>query len=139
MASIEGLFQEKFRKAIILMILIVCLNIGLSIYSMMFKGVPEFKGYLLGTLLTMVFSILWVLMVRKVSFSNPMVLFSLSLGAFPVKIIVFAVFAFGGLLIFRMNRAFFGMAFLLGTVLSLFVEVWFILTVNKIVRRSRRG
>ncbi|HOO72577.1 MAG TPA: hypothetical protein PK926_12515 [Spirochaetota bacterium] len=134
---VEELFQKKFKKAIILMITTVGLNLGLSVCSLVFKGSTEFKGYLSGTLLSMVFSILWVFMVRKVSFSNPMVLFSLSLGSFPIKILVFAIFAFGGLLLFQMNQMYFGMAFLLGTVISLIIEVWFIITVNRIIRESK--
>ena len=134
---VEELFQKKFKKAIILMITTVGLNLALSVCSFVFKGSTEFKGYLAGTLLSMVFSILWVFMVKKVSFSNPMVLFSLSLGSFPIKILVFAIFAFGGLLLFQMNQMYFGMAFLLGTVISLIIEVWFIITVNRIIRESK--
>jgi hypothetical protein len=138
MDMVEGLFQKKFSKAVILMVLTACANIVLSIASLAYKGFPEFKGYISGTILSMIFSILWVMMVRRVSFSNPMVLFSLSLGSFPIKIVVFAVFAFGGLLLFQMNQMYFGMAFLFGTVVNLLVEVWFIIAVNRIIRESKR-
>ena len=134
---ISEIFQKKFKLAIILMIIPVIVNIAVSIYCLMIIGIPEFKGYLSGTLLSMVFSILWILMVKKVSFSNPMVLFSLSLGSFPIKIVVFAIFAFGGLLLFQMSQMFFGISFLFGTVFSLIVEVWFVVTLNKIIREGK--
>lgn len=128
----KQLMARKFRIAVILMLVPVFINLALTVLCYLNYATPQFKGYFVGTFLSMFFSLIWIFMARKISLSNIMVLFTLSLGLFPVKLILFALFAFGGLYLLQMNQLFFGFSFLLGTVLSLFVEVWFVLSVNKL-------
>jgi hypothetical protein len=71
-------------------------------------------------------------MTRAIAKSNIMMLFALSLGLFPVKLIIFGVFAFAGIYVLKMDPIFFGISFLIGTVFSILIEVWFIISVNKI-------
>jgi len=58
------------------------------------------------------------------------VLLGITLGGFPLRLVILAVFAFGGLYLFKMNSTFFAIAFLAGTIYSLVVEVWFLNTVS---------
>ena len=129
--------EKKFRIAVFLMMAPAVINGCATMYLTQTRSIDESGGYLAGTILSFAFSIAWVILARKVSLSNIMTLFTVSLGAFPVKILVFAIFAFGGYFIFHINQLFFGIAFLFGTVISLVIEVWFILSVNKMKINSR--
>jgi len=129
--------MDKFRKAVLLLLIPSTINILITISCYITRGPAEFMGYFLGTVLSISFSLLWIIMVKKVTISNPMVLFALSLGTFPVKLIVFALFAFGGYYLIHMNNIYFGFAFLLGTVLSLVIEVWFTVSVNKLFIKQK--
>ncbi|MBN1531524.1 MAG: hypothetical protein JXA20_02570 [Spirochaetes bacterium] len=130
--------EKKFKIAVILMLIPVIINTVATAYVYQNRHETEFAGYLAGTILSFAFSIAWVIMARKVSLSNIMVLFTISLGSFPVKILFFAAFVFAGYLVFHMNQLFFGLSFMFGTVASLIVEVWFIISVNKLNIRQRR-
>jgi len=131
--------KEKFRNAVILMFVPFVINVLVTVMCAMTRGSSEFRGYLAGTLLSLMFSLIWVFMARKVSESNIMVLFTLSLGSFPIKILIFAIFAFGGLYIFEINQMYFGFSFLFGTIITLVIEVWFIISVNKLNIARRAG
>ncbi len=129
--------EKKFKIAVILMFVPVIINAAATVFVHQNRSAAEFAGYFAGMILSFSFSIAWVILARKVSLSNIMVLFTVSLGSFPVKILVFAAFVFGGYFIFHFNQLFFGIAFLFGTVASLLVEVWFIISVNKLNIRQR--
>ncbi len=129
--------KKLFIKAVILICLPIILNVGITVYCFYNKSLPEFKGYFLGTILSMFFSVVWIFIARKAITSNIMVKFTVTLASFPIKIVLLAVIALGGLFLLDMNHIFFGASFLLGTVLSLFVEVWFLITANKLQRMLR--
>jgi hypothetical protein len=129
--------ERIYKKAVILSSLPVILNAGISVYCYFRASVPQFEGYFVGTLLVMFFSFVWIAITRKVLVSNIMVLFTVSLVSFPVKIIFLAIIAFGGLFILKMDTFYFGVSFLLGTLLSLFVEVWFLIAANRFIRKHR--
>lgn len=130
--------EKKFKIAVVLMAIPIIGNSIITILCYMHKGPTEFKGYLLGTLLGMFFSVIWLVIAKKVSLANAMVLFTYSLGAFPVKIILFAAFAFGGLYLLNMNQVYFGVSFLVSVFFSLAIEVWFILALNKMIIENKR-
>ena len=124
--------EKKFRTAVTLMLIPVAINVGVTVYCFLALGPEIFKGYLLGTALSFVFSIAWIIMVRRITLSNLMVLFTLSLGSLPIKIIIFALVALGGHYLLGMNQLYFGIAFLFGIATSLIIEVWFIIAINKL-------
>jgi hypothetical protein len=129
--------ERIYKKAVILISLPVILNAGISVYCYYKASVTQFEGYFIGTLLVMFFSFVWIAITRKVLISNIMVLFTVSLVSFPIKIIFLAIIAFGGLFILRMDTFYFGVSFLLGTLLSLFVEVWFLIAANRFIRKHK--
>jgi hypothetical protein len=88
-------------------------------------------------MLSMFFSLVWIVIARKAITSNIMVMFTVTLASFPIKIMLLAVIALGGLFLLNMNQVFFGGSFLLGTILSLFVEVWFLITANRLQRKIK--
>ncbi|MBN2158979.1 MAG: hypothetical protein JW807_06255 [Spirochaetes bacterium] len=131
--------EKIFKKAVILICLPIILNIAITVYCFYNRSLSEFKGYFLGTMLSMFFSLVWVFIARKAIVSNIMVMFTVTLASFPIKIVFLAIIALSGLFFFNMDQIFFGSSFLLGTILSLFIEVWFLITANKIQRKLKSG
>ncbi|MBN1495670.1 MAG: hypothetical protein JXA07_02810 [Spirochaetes bacterium] len=129
--------KKLFIKATILICLPIILNIAITVYCYSNRSIPEFKGYFLGTLLSMFFSLVWIFIARKAIVSNIMVMFTVTLASFPIKIVFLAIIALGGLFFLGMDQIFFGGAFLLGTILSLFIEVWFLISANKLQRKLK--
>ncbi len=129
--------KKLFIKAVILICLPIILNVAITVYCFSNRSLPEFKGYFLGTILSMFFSVVWIFIARKAITSNIMVMFTVTLASFPIKIVMLAVIALGGLFLLDMNQIFFGGSFLLGTILSLFVEVWFLVTANRLQRKLK--
>ena len=129
--------KKIFIKAVILICIPITLNIAITVYCFTSRSLPEFMGYFLGTLLSMFFSLVWVFIARKAITSNIMVMFTVTLASFPIKIFFLAIIALGGLFLMDMNQIFFGTSFLLGTILSLFVEVWFLITANRLQRKIK--
>jgi hypothetical protein len=129
--------KKIFIKAVILVCLPIILNIGITVYCFNNRSLSEFKGYFLGTMLSMFFSLVWIFIARKAVTSNIMVMFTVTLASFPIKIVMLAIIALGGLFFLDMNQIFFGGSFLLGTILSLFVEVWFLITANRFQRKLK--
>ncbi len=128
--------ETLFKKAIVLTSLPILLNIALCVYCVYTRSQPQFTGYFVGTLLSMFFSLVWIFIARKALLANIMVMFTVSLASFPIKIIFLALVALGGLFILRMDKLYFGISFLLGTFLGLFVEVWFLVSANKYIRKK---
>jgi hypothetical protein len=129
--------KKLFIKSVILICIPIILNIAITVYCFYNRSLQEFKGYFLGTMLSMFFSLVWIFIARKAITSNIMVMFTVTLASFPIKIVFLTIIALGGLYFLQMNHIFFGGSFLLGTILSLFVEVWFLITANKIQRQIR--
>jgi len=129
--------KKLFIKAVILICLPIILNIAIMVYCFATRSLAEFKGYFLGTMLSMFFSLVWVFIARKAITSNIMVMFTVTLASFPIKIFFLAAIALGGLFLLDMNLIFFGTSFLLGTILTLFVEVWFLIMANRLQRRLK--
>jgi hypothetical protein len=129
--------KKLFIRAVILICLPILLNMGITIYCFYKAGAHQFKGYFVGTMLGMFFSFVWIVVARKALTSNIMVMFTVSLASFPIKIVVLALVAFSGLFFLDMDQIYFGISFLIATFLSLFIEVWFLIAGNKIIRKSK--
>ncbi len=122
--------MSNLKKAVIFVAIITAVNLGISALFYFFRNLSEFKGFMTGTILNLVFSALWVFGARKGMRSNTLVLLMITLGGFPVRLGVLAVFAFGGLYLFQMDTTMFAVSFLIGTIASLIVEVWFFNTLR---------
>lgn len=122
--------MKNLRTAFILIFISSFCNtlVGGACYQ--FIGKSEGKGFLVGAFLSFILSMLWVLGARKGMKANTMVLLTITLGGYPLRLIILAVFAFSGLYILKMNTTFFAISFLIGTIISLVIEVWFFNTMT---------
>ncbi|RPI96419.1 MAG: hypothetical protein EHM32_03145 [Spirochaetales bacterium] len=122
--------MKNLKIAFLLISLFAVVNLIISGACYLYIGITEFKGYLVGTTLSFLLSALWVLGARKGMKSNTMVLLAITLGGFPLRLALQGVFAFAGLYIIKMSTMHFALAFLVGTILSLIVEIWFFNTMT---------
>jgi hypothetical protein len=116
--------MKNITKAIYLITLSVLLNTIISFICYIYRGLPEFKGYLTGAILSFILSFLWILGARRGMKANILILLRITLIGFPVRLLILAIFTFGGLYILKMDLIYFTISFLIGTVMSLIIEVW---------------
>jgi hypothetical protein len=122
--------MSNIKKAVILTLLISVINFAVSFAILQILGKTKFSGYFAGTLLNFIFSLLWILGARKGMKSNSLLLLVITVGGFPVRLAILALFAFGGLYLLNMDKVFFAISFLVGTMLSLIIEIWFFNTLR---------
>jgi hypothetical protein len=122
--------MKNLKKAFILMTVFAALNALIGGACYLWIGMAPFRGYMTGTALSFILSILWVLGAKKGMKANTMVLLTITLGGYPVRLLILGVFAFGGLYLIQMDTTYFALSFLVCTILSLIVEVWFFNTMT---------
>ncbi len=122
--------METLNRAVRYIVLMTVCNLAISFVLLYAKGIAEFKGFIIGTVVNTIFVTIWYLGARKGMKSNTLVLLLITVGGFPVRLAILALFAFGGLLFFQMNTMYFAVAFLIGTIFSLIIEVWFFNTLS---------
>jgi len=122
--------MDNLKKAVRLIILATAVNLAISAVVFFVKGMAEFKGYVVGTVVNTVFVTIWYLGARKGMKSNSLMLLLITMGGFPLRLAILMLFAFGGLYLFQMNTIYFAIAFLVGTIFSLIIEVWFFNTLR---------
>ncbi|HPA71301.1 MAG TPA: hypothetical protein PKY31_03475 [Spirochaetota bacterium] len=122
--------MENLKKAVRYFILVTGINLAVSATIFYLKGRPEFMGYLVGTVVNVVFVAIWYLGARKGIKANSLMLLLITVGGFPIRLGILILFAFGGLYLFQMNTIYFAIAFLVGTIFSLVIEVWFFNTLK---------
>jgi len=128
--------EQKIKKAVFLMFIPALLNLSLTCHFFTSQGKSEFLGYLTGTLLSILFSIIWILQTGKGVNSSFIKLLKITFFGFTGKIAVFCFMVFGGYLFWNFNRFYFTGAFLLGTIIALVIEVWFLFTMFKIGKKE---
>ncbi|MBP7586241.1 MAG: hypothetical protein KBA61_19515, partial [Spirochaetes bacterium] len=111
--------MENLKKAVRYFILVTGINLAVSATIFYLKGRPEFMGYLVGTVVNVVFVAIWYLGARKGIKANSLMLLLITVGGFPIRLGILILFAFGGLYLFQMNTIYFAIAFLVGTIFSL--------------------
>lgn len=116
--------MKNIYRALYVITLSVILNTIISFICYSYRGLPEFKGYLTGTLLSFILSFLWIIGAIKGMKSNILILLRITIVGFPIRLLILAFFAFGGLYILKMDFVHFTISFLVGTVISLIIEVW---------------
>ena len=129
--------MNKIKKVAILISIPTFINIAVTIFCYLQIGKSEFLGYLTGTILSLIFAIIWIWMAKKFSSSNILVIIAISLGTLPVKLIIFAILAFGGVYYFNISKIYFAISFLFGVLASLIFELWYVLSVNKEIANQK--
>ncbi len=106
------------------------ISIIVSAIIYLYVGLAYSKGFAIGCFLSLLLTLLWIAGAIKGMKSNTLVLLSITAGGFILRLILLAVFAAGGVYFFMMDLPTFAIAFLIGTIFSLILEVWFFTTLS---------
>lgn len=123
--------ETKYRLAVIFTIIPAVINIAVSVWFFIsFTGL-EFTGYLLGTILGIILSAIWLFQIRKASGSHAIKLMQVTYKWFFVKFIVFLIFIAGVYYLVEFSRVWFVVSFFVALAMSAVVELWFYSSINK--------
>ncbi|HQG42552.1 MAG TPA: hypothetical protein PLH80_08760 [Spirochaetota bacterium] len=122
--------MSNVKKAYLSILIYTIISIILSSIVYLRGGISYGKGFAIGCLLSLILTLLWIAGAIKGMKSNTLVLLSITAGGFLLRLTLLAVFAAGGVYIFMMDLPAFAIAFLIGTIYSLILEVWFFTTLS---------
>jgi len=122
--------MSNVKKAYLSILIYTIISIILSSIVYLKGGISYGKGFAIGCLLSLILTLLWIAGAIKGMKSNTLVLLSITAGGFLLRLTLLAVFAAGGVYIFMMDLPAFAIAFLIGTIYSLVLEVWFFTTLS---------
>ncbi|HOE19983.1 MAG TPA: hypothetical protein PKJ69_03370 [Spirochaetota bacterium] len=122
--------MSNVKKAYLSILIYTIISIILSSIVYLKGGISYGKGFAIGCLLSLILTLLWIAGAIKGMKSNTLVLLSITAGGFLLRLTLLAVFAAGGVYIFMMDLPAFAIAFLIGTIYSLILEVWFFTTLS---------
>jgi len=123
--------ENKYKVAVALNCIPALVNIAGSVYVFFnFTGF-QFSGYLTGTVLGILLSVMWLLQVKKAFGSHAIKLLKVTFKAFFIKFIVFIIFIAGLYNLYNFSRTFFAAAFFIALSLSAVIEIWFYASLNK--------
>lgn len=123
--------ETKYRLAVIFNIIPAVVNIIVSVWFFVsFTGL-EFRGYLLGTILGIILSVIWLVQVRKASGTHAIRLLKLTYKWFFAKFAVLVVFIAGVYYLIEFSREWFVVSFFVALAMSAVVELWFYSSISK--------
>lgn len=123
--------ENRYKKAVALNAIPAVVNIAVSVYLFFYFTGFQFSGYLLGTILGIILSALWLLQVKSEFNSHAIKLLKITFKAFFIKFIVFLIFIVGIYNIFNFSRVFFAASFFIALFMSAVIELWFYASLTK--------
>jgi hypothetical protein len=117
--------DTKYKMAAFFHIIPAVANIAGTVYLLNGPDKQQFTGYLLGTVLGIILSIIWLIQVKKALGTHAIRLLKITFTGFLVKLIFFIIFIAGVYYVFRFSRTYFAMAFFLAVFISAIIELWF--------------
>ena len=123
--------ETKYKMAVLLSIIPTLINIAGSIYFYFNFNIMEFKGYLIGTILGIILSVIWLMQVKKASGSHAIKLLKITYKGFFIKFLVFVVFIAGVYYLVEFSRTWFVVSFFIALSMSAVIELWFYSSITK--------
>lgn len=117
--------ENKYKAAVALNALPALVNIAASVYVFFYFSQSQFSGYLMGTILGIILSVMWLLQVKKAFGSHALKLLKITFKGFFVKFIVFIIFIIGVYNLFSFSRTFFAISFFIAIAMNAIIELWF--------------
>ncbi len=117
--------EKKYKMAVALNALPALVNISISGYGYFNFSALQLSGYIIGTVLGILLSALWLIQVKKAMGTHAIKLLKLTFKGFFIKFIVFVVFIVGVYSMFNFSRTFFALSFFIALFISAVIELWF--------------
>jgi len=117
--------ENKYKAAVALNVVPALVNLTVSGYVFFNYSQSQFSGYLTGTILGIILSVMWLIQVRKAFGSHALKLLKITFKGFFVKFIVFIIFIIGVYNLIPFSRTFFAVSFFIAIALNAVIELWF--------------
>ncbi|HPS86692.1 MAG TPA: hypothetical protein PLY36_08105 [Spirochaetota bacterium] len=117
--------EKKYKVAVALNAVPAIVNIAVLGYGFFHFTGLQFSGYLIGTILGILLSAMWLLQVKKALGTHAIKLLQLTFKGFFIKFIVFVVFIIGVYSLVNFSRTFFAASFFIALFMSAVIELWF--------------
>lgn len=117
--------DTKYKMAAFFHIVPAAVNIAGTVYFFNRPDIYHFRGYLLGTVLGIILSIIWLFQVKKALGTHAIRLLKITFTGFMIKLLFFIIFIAGVYYFFVFSRTYFAMAFFLAVFISAIIELWF--------------
>lgn len=123
--------EEKYKMAAAFHVIPALINISGSVYLFSRQDMMRFSGYVTGTILGIILSVIWLMQVKKVMGTHALRLIKITFKAFLVKVLFFFIFIVGVYNLFKFSRSYFAMAFFIAVFMSAVIELWFYASIVK--------
>ena len=117
--------EKKYKVAVALNVLPAIVNLSVSGYGFFNFTNLQFSGYLTGSILGILLSVMWLVQVKKAFGTHAIKLLKITFKGFFVKIIVFIVFIVGVYNLVNFSRIYFAISFFIALLISAIIELWF--------------
>lgn len=120
-----------YKKVAGLHVIPAVINIAGSVFVFLNYTSPEFTGYISGTLLGIILSIIWIMQINKAASSHAIRLMKITFKGLLVKVAVFLVYMAVIYALLEFSIVFFAASFFIALFLSAIIEIWFYSTLIK--------
>ena len=117
--------ENKYKVAAALSMLPALINSAVCFYGFFSFGNLQFRGYLIGTILGVILSVMWLVQVRKAFGTHAIKLLSITFSGFFIKFVVFLIFIAGVYNLINFSRIYFAISFFVALMISAVIELWF--------------
>jgi hypothetical protein len=120
-----------YKKVAGLHVVPAVINIAGSVFVFLSYNGIEFTGYILGTLLGIILSVIWIIQINKAGDSHAVKLLKITFKGLMIKVAVFFVYMALVYSIFEFSIVFFAVSFFIALFISALIEIWFYSTLIK--------
>lgn len=117
--------EKKYKVAVALNIVPALVNIAVCGYGFINFTTLQFYGYLIGTILGILLSAMWLVQVKRALGTHAIRLLKITFKGFFVKVSVFIIFIAGVYYLVNFSRTYFAISFFIALLLSAVIEIWF--------------
>lgn len=117
--------ENKYKVAAALCMIPAVVNSAVCAYGFFNFGNLQFRGYLIGTILGIILSVMWLVQVRKAFGTHAIKLLSITFSGFFIKFLVFLIFIAGVYNLINFSRTYFAISFFIALLISAIIELWF--------------
>lgn len=120
-----------YKKVAGLHVIPAVINIAGTVYVFFNYNKPEFTGYILGALLGVILSLIWIVQINKAADSHAIKLLKITFKGLMVKVVIFLIYMAIVYAVFEFSIVFFAVSFFIALFISAIIEIWFYSTLIK--------
>jgi len=126
-----------YKKVSGLQVIPAVINIAGTVFVFFNYEAPQFAGFILGAILGIILSVIWVLQIREALYSHAIRLMKITFKGLLIKVAVFLIFMTLAYAALDFNIVFFAVSFFIALFLSAIIEIWFYTTLIKKIKEEK--